>query len=528
MMTLLLGIHLCAALAAGAIFNALNDLYQHPLSATFDNEPGCNERESRHLNEKTKKFSVNGTGIPNVSFDVGESYAGLLPLSPLPTENSVQELFFWFFPSEKPSARKEIVIWLTGGPGCSSIGELLQENGPVSWKPGTYAPVRNPWSWHRLSNVIWVDQPVGTGFSRGPVTATDEHDVASQFLGFWRNFVDTFDLKGYKIFIAGSSSAGLFCPYIASAMLDAEDKDYFDLEGMMIFDPAISQRGLGEEFGVMRMLEYWGPAFTLNETARKAVKQMDDRCGYSEYVERYLTFPPSSVQPTNIPGAYTPHGHVPQCSIRSFVETAEKDANPCFSPFNIFRTCPLAFDPIAFTENRFYYPASEPVYFDRRDVKAAINAPLDREWRFCSREPVFVNGTDNSDIPGPGSQPKVAHVAEKTRNVIIGHGLRDMVLQSTGALLGIQNMTWGGTMGFQERPKKTLFIPYHSNEDLGTLAAAGDLGVWHAERGLTYFETPLSGHFVGRDTPSISFRVLEVLLGRVKDLGSREPFTSDR
>ncbi|TQN69432.1 Carboxypeptidase cpdS, partial [Colletotrichum shisoi] len=118
------------------------------------------------LNEETSKFSVNGASIPNVAFDAGESYAGLLP--------------------ETPSENKNIVAWLMGGPGCSSIGELLQENGPISWKPGTYAPVRNPWSWHHLANVVWVDQPVGTGFSRGPVTATDQRDVARQFLCFRR------------------------------------------------------------------------------------------------------------------------------------------------------------------------------------------------------------------------------------------------------------------------------------------------------------------------------------------------------
>lgn len=51
-------------------------------------------------------------------------------------------------------------------PGCSSIGELLQENGPIWCKPGTFGPVQNPWSWHHLSNVVWIEQSVGTGFSR--------------------------------------------------------------------------------------------------------------------------------------------------------------------------------------------------------------------------------------------------------------------------------------------------------------------------------------------------------------------------
>lgn len=54
---------------------------------------------------------VNGSAVPEVDFDVGESYAGSIPLA----TNSSDNLFFWFFPSENPSAEKEILIWLNGG-----------------------------------------------------------------------------------------------------------------------------------------------------------------------------------------------------------------------------------------------------------------------------------------------------------------------------------------------------------------------------------------------------------------------------
>ncbi len=58
------------------------------------------------------EFAVNGSGIPNVDFDVGESYAGLLPIG---DSNDTNQLYFWFFPSTNPAAEKEIMIWLTGG-----------------------------------------------------------------------------------------------------------------------------------------------------------------------------------------------------------------------------------------------------------------------------------------------------------------------------------------------------------------------------------------------------------------------------
>lgn len=158
-------------------------------------------------------FVVNGTGVPEVSFDLGESYAGRLPITPLNSTNATaNELFFWFFPSDNEAASNEIVIWLNGGPGCSSMDGLFQENGPFLWQSGTFAPQPNPFAWTNLTNMVWIDQPVGTGLSlaaRGvPATIKDETDVSRDFAGFWKNFIETFDMQGYDVYFTGESYAG--------------------------------------------------------------------------------------------------------------------------------------------------------------------------------------------------------------------------------------------------------------------------------------------------------------------------------
>jgi carboxypeptidase D len=113
---------------------------------------------------------------------------------------------------------------------------FLQENGPFLWNYGTFKPVRNPWTWVELTNMLWVEQPIGTGFSQGRGTEQSEEDVAATFLSWFRNFVDTFALQGKKIYIAGESYAGLYVPYIADAMFNATDKNYFDVRGTMIYE----------------------------------------------------------------------------------------------------------------------------------------------------------------------------------------------------------------------------------------------------------------------------------------------------
>lgn len=144
-----------------------------------------------------------------MNFDLGESYAGRLPITD-PTANanaSANELFFWFFPSANPLASNEIVIWLNGGPGCSSMDGLFQENGPFQWQSGTYGPQPNPFSWTNLTNMVWIDQPIGTGLSLAapgaPAQIKDETDVARTFAGFWKNFIETFEMQGFGVYFTG-------------------------------------------------------------------------------------------------------------------------------------------------------------------------------------------------------------------------------------------------------------------------------------------------------------------------------------
>ncbi|OAT03426.1 carboxypeptidase 4 [Blastomyces gilchristii SLH14081] len=183
-------------------------------------------------------FLLNGENIPDVPFDIGEAYAGLLPISSDPQES--RKLYFWFMPSSDPLAVDEVTIWLNGGPGCSSLEGLFQENGPFIHQYGTFAPVRNMWSWTNLTNMIWVEQPVGTGFTQGSPNITNQEELAAQFLDFFKNFLDIFGLHRKKIYLTGESYAGKYIPYIADAMFKENDTKYFDVQGTLIYDPSIN------------------------------------------------------------------------------------------------------------------------------------------------------------------------------------------------------------------------------------------------------------------------------------------------
>ena len=109
------------------------------------------------------------------------------------------------------------------------------------WQSGTYAPVQNPYAWTNLTNMVWVDQPSGTGFSPGPPDVKNEIDVGNQFADFWKNFITTFGMQNYDVYLTGESYAGQYIPYIANEMLDRNDKTYYNVKGIQINDPSINE-----------------------------------------------------------------------------------------------------------------------------------------------------------------------------------------------------------------------------------------------------------------------------------------------
>jgi len=474
-----------------------------------------------YLTEKTKKFVVNGSAIPDVDFDIGESYAGLIPLA---QKAGNQSLYHWFFPSKNELAKDEILIWLNGGPGCSSLEGLLQENGPFIWQYGTHQPQPNPWTWVNLTNVVWVEQPVGTGFSAGTVTAKSEFDVAHQFMAWWQNFVDTYDLHGRKIYITGESYAGMYVPHIAHEMLKANDTKYFNVEGTMIYDPSINSNAVMNSIPAYRMMEDFDLAFNLNETYKQELKKQADTCGYNSFQDEYLTYPPKA---SPLPSPPQLNGPTSECDVFNHIFDAALLVNPCWDVYQLFTTCPLLWDVLGFPGTLYYVAQGTEVYFDRPEVKAAINAPQ-IPWAECSG-PVYNTSSANSieaDNNLYSGLTVLPYVIENSKRTVIGHGDIDYVLLQNGTLLTIQNMTWNGQQGFQKPITEDFFVPYHDEVQLSTLAAAGNMGKTHTERGLTYVSIKLSGHMVPQYQPSASYRHLEFLLGRIDSLESTAPFTT--
>ncbi|GIZ44414.1 hypothetical protein CKM354_000761200 [Cercospora kikuchii] len=488
------------------------DLQQQP---SFPNE-------KQFLNNKTQPYWVNGSALPEVYFDIGESYSGLLPI------DESKELFFWFVPSTNPDAKDEITIWLNGGPGCSSLDGFFHENGPAIWQPGTYLPVPNTWAWSNLTNMVFIEQPVGTGFSQGTPNATNEEDVAAQFLPFWKNFIDLFELHDRKVYVTGESYAGMYCPYISAAMIEQNCTKYFDVAGMMIYDPSI-QPQVSSEVAALPFVKAHYPDFPFNETFTAFLENRTQACGYNEYIENGLQFPPKRTF-DNPPGVnYTNNYTLDDCQVFDPIFEAIFEINPCFDIYQVGQICPLLWDVLGFPYSDTYFPVgfTQP-YFNRTDVKQVIHAPENVNWQICTDKDVFVGDNGDTSPPSGIQGGPLQKVIEKTNNVIVGHGDLDMVLIANGTLLTLNNLTWNGQQGFSKPPIDPFYVPYGDDYVNGTIAGSGVMGGYVTERGLTFVAVVLSGHEVPEYQPSAAYRHLEVLLGRVGNLSEVSPFTTQK
>ncbi|KAF2225202.1 Alpha/Beta hydrolase protein [Elsinoe ampelina] len=487
--------------------------------------PKLQKRADQYLTDKTAKFAVNGTGIPDVPFDVGESYAGLLPISSSPDET--RELFFWYFPSTNPAADKEIVIWFNGGPGCSSLGGFLSENGPFLWQDGTIAPTQNPYSWTNLTNMMWVEQPVGVGYSQGVPNITDEVELAQEFLGFYKSFVDTFDAHGWDVYLTGESYAGYYVPYIADAFIKANDLDYYNLKGISINDPIFGDETNQQQTVIPQYAAYWQNMLYLNDSFIQAFTAKAKECGYIDYMEKYFTFPPPGPLPL-LPDPYNSDNY--SCDVFDDAYSAILTVNPCFNIYHISDACPFPSAVLGAVNTGDYVAPHTVVYFNRSDVQEALHAVVGTNWQHCTRKNVFGLGTNNRSLSdrsvGPALNGVLQNVIEYTNNTIIGSGDLDMLLPTNGTLLALQNVTWNGLQGLQEYPGIPFYTPDHPEYNDGALAGSGYLGSYGVERGLTFYRVQLAGHELPGYAPGAAYRTVELLLGRIKSLSDTGPFTT--
>ena len=125
-------------------------------------------------------------------------------------------MFFWFFPSQiNPRPDTPILLWLQGGPGSTSLFALFNEIGPIYIDTNGNIQLREI-SWNKNYHLIFIDNPVGTGFSftddpEGFVRSQEDvaRDLYSALVQFFQIFTE---YKSNPFYVTGESYAGKYVP----------------------------------------------------------------------------------------------------------------------------------------------------------------------------------------------------------------------------------------------------------------------------------------------------------------------------
>ncbi|KAI4518274.1 peptidase S10, serine carboxypeptidase [Schizophyllum commune Loenen D] len=144
-----------------------------------------------------------------------KQYSGYLDIA------TDKHLFFWFFESRGSPKDDPVLLWLNGGPGCSSSTGLLFELGPCRVAEEGLNTTWNPHSWTERANVIFLDQPVDVGFSFAEEgTSVNTSPVSAQDVyAFLELFMDRFPEYSKQPFhVAAESYGGHYGPNIGSVI----------------------------------------------------------------------------------------------------------------------------------------------------------------------------------------------------------------------------------------------------------------------------------------------------------------------
>ena len=202
-------------------------------------EHGLGELSEQRLRDASAAHGLRSDSFHGLSTDPTpfERSSGFFKLN----RTSAAEMFYFYFQSRDADPVDPVVLWMTGGPGCSSELALFAENGPYTVNSDASTLSVNPFGWDQVSNLIYVDQPIGTGFSFSTNPADDVHDekrVAVDMLEFLTEFSEAHpELKGRDFYITGESYAGHYVPAVSYAVFKAQEKGRgpaFKLKGLAI------------------------------------------------------------------------------------------------------------------------------------------------------------------------------------------------------------------------------------------------------------------------------------------------------
>ncbi|KAL4611529.1 hypothetical protein ACB092_08G130600 [Castanea dentata] len=409
-----------------------------------------------------KSFSFPSLNYSGLSVEDLGHHAGYCSLP----HSKAARLFYLFFESRN-NKKDPVVIWLTGGPGCSSELALFYENGPFH-VASNLSLVWNDYGWDMASNLLYVDQPVGTGFSY----TTDESDICHDEEGVSNDLYDFLQafFKEHPQFaindfyITGESYAGHYIPAFASRINQgnkAKEGIHIKLKGFTIgnglTNPEIQYNAYTDYALEMNLINYTDyNNLNLNVTQ---CEQEAKKCG------------------TNGGNA---------CNTSFYTCTAILDQivtlNPGINYYDIRKKC---------IGDLCYDLSNIETFLNKESVRDALGVG-DREFVSCSSDVYDAMQNDwmrNLEVGIPA-------LLEDGIKVLVYAGEYDLICNWLGNSRWVQAMEWSGQKQYGASPTVPFVVD-------GAVA-----GLLKSHGPLNFLKVHDAGHLVPADQPNVSLQML--------------------
>ncbi|KAL5508176.1 KEX1 [Sanghuangporus vaninii] len=423
-------------------------------------------------------------------------YSGHLPSDPeaahLPSTTVSAHLFFVLIKARRTADKERILFWFNGGPGCSSFDGLMMETGP--FRPDGNGGLKTiEGGWEEYTNMVYVDQPAGTGYS---YTSTDRYvhelsDAADQVIEFLRNFYDVFpEYETMDTFISGESYAGQYLPYIGDAILSSN-------LGVSLKGVAIGNGWIDAQSQYPAYLDYAVKHGLIEENSDvwKEIKQQTDDCMTD--LEKVTDTVP--IQLPKCEGIVT--------SVATAKDIVIDGQEMCMNVYDVrlvdkAGACGMNWPPPL---------ADVTAYLGRKEVVGAFHADAKSgSWIECNGRV----GREMRNRQSPSSITILPKLIEKVP-VMLFAGDQDFICNYMGIESLIQNMEWNGEKGLGTVKTDNWIV-----DDTPA-------GTWVESRGLTYVKIFNSSHMVPYDVPLVShdmiLRFMGVNFSAIADGSARIP-----
>jgi len=422
-------------------------------------------------NHRPAPGDLTGIGPDNVT-----QHAGYITING--TFENGAHLFYWMFESRSHPATDPLVLWLTGGPGCSSLLALFTENGPYKVQDNLSLKI-NPFSWNSFSNIIFIDQPVGTGFSYADSVldyVVDEEQVAQDLYVFLQNFFLQFPKYSHlPFYVIGESYAGHYVPALSYRILRGNQRH----DGPY----TINMQGLGIGNG-------WVDPY-VQYAAYPAWAQLNNLINEAEYVgfeAAVLGCQALITAAYGVPGAWIAAFEECQLMVEGVLGAMGITLGYVPNPYDYKIPCndpPLCYDFTAVTN-----------YLNQASVKSALGV-TGHDWSACATEPhLYLLGDWISNL-----DRHVPALLNNQYRVLVYSGMLDFICNWVGGEYWTTKLRWAGQTAFNA-----------ANYTNWVVDAKQTAGYAKAAQGLTFLKVLNAGHMVPMDQPANALDMLRRFL----------------